>query len=605
MTLLLFFLVLVLLGTISSLSVSSYHWLSKPLLGDDDGRIYACSRTNFFAFESNGTIAWTLHLDYKCNLGTAPVRGGHGKIYLVADNRILVIKYGSIGASEPEAKVFFGPGPGQPAEAEIIGLSVSTSGSTLYINVNNRGLFAYHSHGHLLWSVGPVLYQFGYRQGCRKNITDCYFNSAPVLDQCEASIYISNTEGELYCLSIRSRYFRWIQDFSSLSKNFTISPGNNGHLYVTVPTMALVLALDVFSGNVLWQRSIGPLSKVDSAPVVDSNGWISIGSLDGFLYSFSPNGVLKKFSRMNAKNSMIQVGPFLDCSGFAVYSSQIEMEGKVSHTVGEYTLVSAIRPKGALFTMLVPATGSIYWSERYPGHVSTLFSESDLSHFVMNEETLLAFLAASKIGTPLQCRTTGQKLASSCSQERTKLVSIYTGNERSIVLFLFFESALMLVLVGVVRFCCTFWAKEKLKDQGLGSFLDKRCSLQLKKKALDRTITELEQKAAEETMDSEIFEKLGDIARERECIERKLSTTYSLGRDKTGSQPKPMLPLHHVGRTKSYSFQDATQKKVTILHTLSDTASSESSNEGETCMLEDMDAKAKTPRVDLDTSSSE
>lgn len=85
-------------------------------------------------------------------------------------------------------------------------------------------------------------------------------------------LQISNTEGELYCLSVRSRYFRWIQDFSSLDKNFTITPGNNGHLFVTFPAKALVLALDVFSGNVLWQRSIGPLSKVDSAPVVDSNG---------------------------------------------------------------------------------------------------------------------------------------------------------------------------------------------------------------------------------------------------------------------------------------------------------------------------------------------
>lgn len=100
---------------------------------------------------------------------------------------------------------------------------------------------------------------------------------------------------------------------------------------------------------------------------------------------------------------------------------------------------------------------------------------------------------------------TGQKLASSCSQERTKLVSIYTGNlqlcklrecgiisrielsfkfsfagnERTIVLFLFFESSLMLVLIGLVRFCCTFWAKKKLKNQGLGSFLDKRVSLNL------------------------------------------------------------------------------------------------------------------------------
>ncbi|KAG5129318.1 hypothetical protein JHK84_035715 [Glycine max] len=586
-------------GTFSSSFISAYHLLSKPLLRDD-GRIYVCSQDNFFAFESNGTIAWTMHLDYKCNLGTAPVHGGHGKIYLVVDNRILVISYGNIATSEPESKVFFGPGPGRVAEAEIIGLSVSTLGSTIYINVKNRGLFAYHSHGRLIWSVGPVLYQFGYRQGCRKNLTDCYFASVPVLDQSVKCIlnngFCNNYDvdgpkkdlcDELDVGSgnvekgFRSRYFRWIQDFSSLDKNFTITPGNNGHLFVTFPAKALVLALDVFSGNVLWQRSIGPLSKVDSAPVVDSNGWISIGSLDGFLYSFSPTGVLKKFSRMNAENSMIQVGPFLDCSGFAIYSSQIEMEGKVSRTIGEYTVVSAIRPKAALFTVLVPATGSIYWSESYPGHVSTLFSESDLSQFVMNEEILLAFLAASRIGTPLQCRTIGQKLASSCSQERTKLVSIYTGNERAIVLFLLFESALLLVLIGLVRFCCTFWAKEKLKDQGLGSFLDKRCSLRLKKKALDRTITELEQKVAEETVDNEVFEKLGDIVRERECIERKLSTTYSLGRDRTHSRPKSVLPVQ-MGKAKSYSFQDAKQKNVTMFNTLSDTSSGEISSEGET-----------------------
>jgi len=43
-------------------------------------------------------------------------------------------------------------------------------------------------------------------------------------------------------------------------------------LYITVPTKALVLPLYVFSGNVLWQRSIRLLSKVDSAPIMDSNG---------------------------------------------------------------------------------------------------------------------------------------------------------------------------------------------------------------------------------------------------------------------------------------------------------------------------------------------
>ena len=101
-------------------------------------------------------------------------------------------------------------------------------------------------------------------------------------------------------------------------------------------------------------------------------GWVSIGSLDGFLYSLSPTGDLKKFSRNNAENSVVQAGPFLDCSGYAVYFSQTEMEGKITHAIGEYTQVSAIRPNGTSFTMLVPATGSIYWSESYPGLSSCL-----------------------------------------------------------------------------------------------------------------------------------------------------------------------------------------------------------------------------------------
>ncbi|RYR48513.1 hypothetical protein Ahy_A07g034534 [Arachis hypogaea] len=600
---------LIFVFALATLSPSSaYDWLSKPLVGDD-GRIYVCSNKKLFAFESNGSISWTMHIDYKCNVAMAPVHGGFGKIYLIADNRILMVKLEISGTSEPVAELFFGPGPGQQVETEIIGLSVSTLTSTVFINIKNRGLFAYKSHGRLLWSIGPLLYKFGYHQGCRKNITDCSFASVPVLDQCEGSIYvrlthllfivtfienhgssmiyiitdgfrnhcyISNTEGQLYCLSIRGRHFRWIQDFSYLDRNFTITAGNNGR-------------------NVLWQRSIGPLSKADSVPVVDSNGkWVSIGSLDGFLYSFSPTGDLKKFSRRNTDNYVIQVGSFLDCSGFSVYTSQIEMEGKVSHTAGEFTTVSAIRPKVALLTKLVPATGSIYWSENNPGQLTTSLSKSDLSQFVVDEEILLAFLAASS-----------QKLASSCSQARTKLVSIYTGNERVIALFLLFESTVLAILIGLVRFCCSFWAKKKLQDQGLGSFLAKRCSLQLKKKALDRTITELERKATEEAADREVLEKLVDMSKEREGIQRKLSTTYSLGRDKSDSHARSILLLQ-TGKTKSYSFQGTRGKNMTMFHTMSDTSSSESSYEGETSMLgyKDYSTKAKTKTLMTEDSSS-
>ncbi|XP_058187879.1 protein GAMETE EXPRESSED 3 isoform X1 [Rhododendron vialii] len=567
--------------------------LSKPLVRDD-GRVYSCSERNLFAFESNGSIAWTVNLNYTCNVGIAPIHGGSRKIYLVAENRVLRINPLNIGTSEPAVEVFFGPKPGEEG-GEIIGIAVSTLSSSVFINVKNRGLFAYRLQGQLLWSTGPMLYQWGYRQGCRKDVKDCYFSSIPVIDQCEASLYISNTEGELYSLSVQSPRFKWVQDLSSFDKSFTITPGNNGRLYVTVAVKAILLALDVNTGTVLWQRNFGPLSTTDCAPVIDSNGWLSIGSLNGFLYSFSPTGILKKFPKADAEDSVLQFSPLLDCSGYAIYISQTVMDGKISRTIGDYSYISALKPVKVVFTLLVPATGSVYWSESYPasGQFSSLW-KSDLQYFVLDERILLAFITASKIGNPLQCRSTRQKLTSSCSQAEPKLVGIYTGNERAIPLFLLFETAVLIVHVIVVRFCCLFWRKKKLQGQDLGKFLEKRRSLQQQKKAFDRTITELEKKAAEEAMANEMLEKLGDLVKQKEGIERKLSTTYSLGRDRTNSKSKSLLPLSD-GKTKSYSFQGSKKESVTIFHALSDTSSADSSSEKETesSFFEDKESAVK------------
>lgn len=112
------------------------------------------------------------------------------KIYVVAENRILKINLLNIGTSQPAAEVFLGLQPDKEGNGEIIGLSASTLVSSIFINIKGRGLFAYTTLGKLLWSAGPVIDQFGYRQGCRKNATDCYFTSVPVIDQCEASIYV-------------------------------------------------------------------------------------------------------------------------------------------------------------------------------------------------------------------------------------------------------------------------------------------------------------------------------------------------------------------------------------------------------------------------------
>lgn len=164
---------------------------------------------------------------------------------------------------------------------------------------------------------------------------------------------------------------------------------------------------------------------------------------------------------------------------------------------------------------------------------------------------------------------------------------------------------LLVILAGLVRFCCIFWTKKKLQDQGLGSFLEQRVrsitpfyplltssmllccvdlfysyqrSLQLKKKEFDRTITQLEKKAANEAVAHEVIEEIGDLVRERESISRKLSTTYSLGRDGKGLRSESLLPVYDA-KSRSYSFQSARKESVTIFHTLSNASSGESSKE--------------------------
>ncbi|GFQ08676.1 protein gamete expressed 3 [Phtheirospermum japonicum] len=361
--------------------------LFKNLIGDD-GRVYACSGKDFFSFESNGTVAWTVHLNYTCNPNIAP-------IYLVAENRVLKIYPLRILTSEASVVLFFGPALGKKGLDEIIGISASISSSCVLINVKNRALFAFRLQGQLMWSAGPVLYQHGYRLGCIKNITKCYFASPPVIDHCEASIFIFNNVGELYSLSVRGPYFKWIQDLSLYGDTFRITPGNNGRLYVTIPDTGVIVALTVSTGSILWQGIIGPLSSADYEPVVDANGWISYGSLDGFLYSFSPTGDLIKFPELESLNSVVQVNPVLDCSGYAVYISQTEMEGKMSHAMAEFNHVSALKPKKVVFALLVPASGSIYASENDPSRFLFSLSQSDLRHFVVDENTLLAFYAAS------------------------------------------------------------------------------------------------------------------------------------------------------------------------------------------------------------------
>lgn len=138
-----------------------------------------------------------------------------------------------------------------------------------------------------------------------------------------------------------------------------------------------------------------------------------------------------------------------------------------------------------------------------------------------------------------------------------------------------------IVLFHRYYFCCSY--------KHIFTFC-RQHSLRLQKKAFDRSITELEQKAAEEAVANEALEKLSVLVKEREGIQRKLSTTYSLGGDGAGSQSKSLLPLFD-GKERSYSFQGAKKESVTIFHTYSDTSSDCS---GENGANEDLDEEKES-----------
>lgn len=75
-----------------------------------------------------------------------------------------------------------------------------------------------------------------------------------------------------------------------------------------------------------------------------------------------------------------------------------------------------------------------------------------------------------------------------------------------------------------------------------------------------------------------MLEKSGNLVKEREGIQRKLSTSYSLGRDEVGSRSASLLPLSNR-KTRSFSFQGAKKESVTLFHTVSDTSSETSWSE--------------------------
>ncbi|CAL4962741.1 unnamed protein product [Urochloa decumbens] len=579
--------------------------LSTPIIAND-GRLVACSGKDLLAFDRDGSVAWTVPLGHMCNGSIRPV-ADRDKVYLVAEDKVIKVTPRNAHTATPASEVFFSYNATPGRSEEIVGLAVSGSYASFFVTIRNRGLFVFSLQGELQWSLGPVLDWFGHRLGCEGNVSACYFD-APVLDRLEGALYVLNTEGKLYSLYIQNRAFRWIQDLSSFDKVMTIAPGNSQCLYVVFQRKSIVVGLNVSTGNISWKQNIGPLSNERTLPTVDSDGWLSIGSLDGILYSISPDGDMRKFLEETANDSAIHVGPVLDCSGFSMYIAQTIVEGKLIRTSGDYTSVSVMKPSRMLVTLFAPANGTAYWTGEYPGELSNFLSSGDLIDFVVDETILLTLLSAARFGNATQCYPRilqGQTFSWTCKQAEAKFVQADPGENKLVLLLLLFQLIVIVIQAVAFCFCCIFWRKKKLQGKGLRKFLEKRRSLHIKKRALDKMISELEQKAAQDATSNETLGELGEMVKAKEGVERKLYASYSLGKDKLSmNQGSSTLPLYH-GEYKSHSFRCSQKESITVFNGLSDTSTSEdstsssSSDDSESCSCcEDMDFDMRLQSVE-------
>ncbi|KAJ1284210.1 hypothetical protein BS78_03G187600 [Paspalum vaginatum] len=549
-----------------------------PPLIEHDGLLVSCTGEDLLAFGRDGSIAWALPIGRRCNDGIGPFSEG-GKVYVVAEDKVIKVTPEKIYTLEPASEVFFALNATPGRSEEIIGMSIISGFSYLFLTIRNRGLFAFSLQGKLQWSIGPVIDRLGCRLGCKGNVSSCYFDLAPVLDHCEGALYISNTEGQLYSLYIDTPQFRWVQDLSSIDRVMTIAPGNSGCLYLVFPRKSIVVGLDVSTGNILWQQNIGPLSNEKVSPAVDSNGWMSIGSIDGTLYSVSPDGDIRKLLGKTGLDSVIHAGPVLDCSGFCTYVAQTIVERKSIRTIGDLTYVSATNVSHILFTLLAPATGTIYWTGEYPGELSNLLSSGDMNDFIGDETILLTLLSAARIGNAMPCYMRGRKISWTCRHAKAKFAQADSGGHNHNIMLLAFLLMVIVIQEVVVWSCCIFWRKRKLQGNGLQKFLEKRSSLHSRRRALGKMISELEQKAAEDASSNEVLGQLGDMVKTKESVEKKLYASYSLGRDRPAGlkqQGSSSLPLYH-----SHSFHSSQKETITIFNTFSDTSTSE--DDGSCC----------------------
>ncbi|MCO5609630.1 hypothetical protein L7F22_063860 [Adiantum nelumboides] len=377
--------------------IVEHELLSKPAIGGE--LIYACANKEVVAFRGNGTIAWRVGMNQTCQTAVAPVIDYDGRVYVVADQTVVVVIPPSSAANSPSAADFFSMVPTTSLKAignysSITGLAVTSWSSVLYINTGT-GLHAFMFDGTPLWSTvvqfnNSAMLSPKSMEPCAHNMTNCTLLPYLAVDECDGSIYIARTDGWLFSFATWQPFLRWSYALSvDTPLSVKLVNGNNGRLYAAIAKYDMLYALSTEMGTLVWQAKVGPLSEASCVPSVDSLGFVSVGSLDGFLYVISPDGAyVRKY--------------------LAADNLSLQTDGTKGLGITQFL--------GINIYMLVPSSGQVLWSTLYPGLFPVALLARDLSSYSVDPDWLIAITAIANLSSNSICESEEILFKASCTE---------------------------------------------------------------------------------------------------------------------------------------------------------------------------------------------
>ncbi len=237
---------------------------STPAIGSD-GTIYVGSRdSNFYAVNSDGEQKWKFETEGE--VVSSPTIAYDDTIYFGS-------KGGYLYALNPNGTEKWSFDAGKISSSPAIG-----EDGTIYVGTYSGTLFAIEKDGELKWSLDVGV----------------YISNSPVIDD-DGNIYLGGNEVVAVTPEGEKKWTYSERTDTSVYTSPAISRDGNlyfGSRYIEEKKPKLI-KLDA-EGTLLWKQNLESyISSITGSPVIGGNETIYVGSWDGTMHAFNPNGVKK------------------------------------------------------------------------------------------------------------------------------------------------------------------------------------------------------------------------------------------------------------------------------------------------------------------------